>query len=63
VTNLKECSQLRTLDLKETKVSDTALEHIKGLTQLQSLSLTDTNVTDDGVKKLRQALPTCRIER
>jgi len=33
------------------------------LTQLRTLDLSDTKVTDQGVKKLQQALPNCKIER
>jgi hypothetical protein len=33
------------------------------LTQLQSLYVNNTKVTDEGVKKLQQALPHCKIER
>lgn len=34
----------------------------KGLSQLEELDLKDTKFTDEGVKKLRQALPNCKIE-
>jgi hypothetical protein len=33
------------------------------LTQLGELLLGDTKVTDQGVEKLQQALPNCKIER
>jgi hypothetical protein len=39
------------------------LEHLKGLTKLQGLFLGRTQVTDAGVKKLKQALPHCHIDR
>jgi hypothetical protein len=47
--------------LPNTKIGDAGLEHLKGLTQLQFLALGNTAVTDAGVKKLRQALPNCKI--
>ncbi len=43
-------------------VTDTELEPLKGLTHPMWLRLHDTQVTDEGLKKLRQALPRCKIE-
>jgi hypothetical protein len=50
------------LFLGHTQVADTGLEHLEGLGQLQWLSLRGTQVTDEGVKKLQQALPNCKID-
>jgi hypothetical protein len=41
--------------------TDAGLANLKGLTKLQSLNLWGTQVTDAGVKKLRRALPNCKI--
>jgi hypothetical protein len=51
------------LTLNDTKVSDTGLEHLKGLTQLQRLDLVGTKVSDAGVRKLQKALPGAYISR
>jgi hypothetical protein len=51
------------LNLIGTRVTDSDLVQLKGLTQLRALHLTSTNVTDEGVKKLQQALPNCKITR
>jgi len=32
------------------------------MANLKALDLAGTNVTDEGVKKLQQALPNCKIE-
>ena len=50
-------------ELYGTEVTDAQLENFKGLSKLQRLHLEGTGVTDDGVKKLRRALPNCKISR
>lgn len=60
--HLKGLTQLQHLILQNTKITDAGLEHLKGLTQLQQLNL-NTKVTDQGVERLQQALPKCKIER
>ena len=45
------------------KVGDGELEDLKCLKRLQVMDLTGTNVTDEGVKKLQQELPNCKITR
>ncbi len=54
------------IDLEELGISgecftDNGLEHLRWLTRLRSLRLCRTRVTQQGVKKLQQALPDCRI--
>jgi hypothetical protein len=56
--HLKGLSQLRTLALSQTEV----MEHLKGLAQLQALHLSSTEVTNEGVQRLQQSLPNCKIE-
>jgi uncharacterized membrane protein len=64
---VKEFPQLQILNvgsyMSERRITDTGLEHLRGMTQLQELSLECTEVTDAGVKKLQQALPNCTITR
>ena len=45
------------------RFDDAGLERLKGLRQLQELAIANSPVTDEGLKKLQQALPNCRIER
>ncbi len=42
---------------------DNTLLQLRCLTKLKHVELTMTNVTDEGVAKLQQALPNCRITR
>ena len=49
----KGLTQLQSLDLAGTQVTDAGLEHLKGLTQLQSLDLGQTQVTDAGLEHLK----------
>jgi hypothetical protein len=41
-------SRLAYLHLRNTRVTDRGLEHLKGLTKLQSLDLSGTQVGDEG---------------
>lgn len=56
-------TNIEALDLRCTEITDAGLDYIKGLTSLKRLLLKNTHVTDEGVKKLREALPNCEIER
>lgn len=49
---LKECTQLKELNLTYTQVTDKGLESIKGLTALEKLDLYHTKVTDAGLAQL-----------
>ena len=51
-----------TIDLAGTQVTDTGLIHLQKVNGLARLVLRNTQVTDEGVKKLRLALPNCKIE-
>ena len=59
--HLQEMTKLKWLKLGGTQVTDAVLDNLKGLPQLEDLFVTSTSVTDAGVKKLRQALPHCKI--
>ncbi len=65
LVHLKRLTRLKELDLSGTQITDAGLIHLKELTNLKSLGLGlgRTQVTDEGMEKLRQALPHCRIER
>jgi hypothetical protein len=59
---LKRFTGLKKLTLRYAwNVSDDGLKHLEGLTSLEELLLHDTQVTDEGVKKLQEALPDCKI--
>jgi len=61
--HLRGLTGLERLDLQQTRITDAGLEHLGGLTNLVYLNLEDTRVTHEGVKKLREALPDCKIRR
>ena len=44
------------LNLDDTKITDTSLEHLSDLKKLRWLGLVRTDVTEEGVAQLRQAL-------
>jgi hypothetical protein len=56
---------LKSLSLAGTKITDAGLRHLKGLTQLRELWLGSDDrpekVTAEGIKRLQQALPNCKI--
>ena len=59
---LKGLNHLDWLKVDLANVTDASLDHLMGL-NTRWLFLRYTKVTDDGVKKLQQALPNCKIER
>ena len=61
LVHLEGMTKLETLSIRATKITDAGLVHLKGLTKLQSLEIGVTKVTNAGVKKLKQALPNCKI--
>jgi hypothetical protein len=63
VAGLKHLKRLKitSLSLSGTNVNDAGLDRLSGLKSLRYLYLLDTKVTDEGVKKLQQALPNCKI--
>jgi len=61
--NLKGLTNLQSLDLYDTQVTDAGLVHLAGLTNLGWLYLHGTQVTDAGVAELQKALPNCVIIR
>ncbi len=49
--------------LNKPKITDAGLGHLRGLTHLQYLDIQGTAVTAEGVARLQQALPNCKIIR
>jgi len=54
---------LRSLDLRDTQITDGGLRHLQAQKRLARLDLRGTRITDDGLRKLRVALPDCEITR
>ena len=51
------------LSLQGPKFDDRVIKHLVKLTRLESLTLSNTQLSEEGIARLRQALPRCRIER
>ena len=62
LNHLAANAKLLYLDLDNTQVDDSAVEYLARLTSLQLLTIEGTQVTPEGVKKLQEALPNCKIE-
>jgi len=60
---LKGLTNLQTLILSGSNITDAGLVHLKGMTELQWLSLRKTQITDAGVSGLKESLPICEIEK
>ncbi len=54
-------TNLRSLDLNNTQVTDAGLVHLKGIGNLRWLELRNTQVTDAGSEALREALPEVEV--
>jgi len=54
---------LEVLRLCSAPITDAGVPHLCRLACLQYLDLHWTKVSDDGIKKLQQALPNCKIVR
>lgn len=52
---------LRELAIASARIDDDAVSTLAEMTSLTFLHLGGTNITDDGVRRLRAALPDCRI--
>ena len=60
---IQRCRNLRSFDLAFcVQIDDDCLPQLSRLRSLQELSLVGTSVTKEGVKRLRQVLPRCRIQ-
>jgi hypothetical protein len=55
-----KATRLQMLDLRDTRISDAGLDHLRGLSDLRLLILTGTAVSDDGLAKLKD-LPRLRL--
>ena len=59
--HLKNLTNITTLDLRKTNITDAGLEHLAGLTNLKMLQLEDTNISSKGIEKLQSAIAGCKI--
>jgi hypothetical protein len=62
MSDLKELSGLRVLDLSETAITYAGARELKHLKNLRLLDLRRTRVPDGGVRDLQNALPGLQID-
>ena len=62
LVSLARLPRLKFLSLDRTRVTDAGVPVLAEIRSLEFLDLHGTWVTDDGIKRLRDALPGCRIE-
>jgi hypothetical protein len=66
VSHLKNLTSLKRIEFlldKTHRVTDEAIMQLSSLTNLETLVLLDTSVTADGMNRLRQLLPNCKVTR
>lgn len=56
-------TNLRSLNLMDTSITDVGLKELKALKSLRHVILFDTVVTNEGAKALQKAMPNLTIER
>ena len=61
LAHIRGLDNLQILKLVQTNVTDEGLLYLHGLTKLKEVNLLGTKVTVAGVRKLREALPNCKI--
>jgi hypothetical protein len=60
---LNRLTKLKTLYIRETKISKIGLEHLKRLSNLKHLELDYSVLTNEDLKTLQISLPNCTINR
>ncbi|MGD9127809.1 MAG: hypothetical protein PVH19_10580 [Planctomycetia bacterium] len=63
IAELSKLKGLECLVLSNADVSDEGLESLAELTNLKELHVDSTRVSDEGVKKLQEKLPNCKIKK
>lgn len=61
IAELKQLKNLRTLRLRTVPITDVGLEEIGKWEQLTYLDLVQVQVTGEGLRKVREALPECKV--
>jgi hypothetical protein len=60
LAHLAKLTKLQYLSIQKGRVSDRGLECLRGLTKLRKISIGDTMVADEGIKKLKEAVPSLK---
>jgi hypothetical protein len=60
---LQKITNLKNVDLGQTRITDRGLEHLKPIESLEYVILTGTTVTPEGVDDLRKALPNADVRK
>jgi hypothetical protein len=55
--------ELRSLDLRDTQITDGGVRHLAALKRLEHLDIRGTRITEDGLQELRGMLPNCEFTR
>jgi hypothetical protein len=61
--HLKKLTNLRTLKMRETKLTDADLKELAAFPKLESINLHGSGIAEAGVEALRAKLPQAKITR
>jgi hypothetical protein len=61
IKSLRRVTNLRSLHLADTDVTDSSVQFLSNLRLLTQLDVQGTQITTTGVKRLRAGLPRCEI--
>ncbi len=59
----KEIGGLKRLPLRNTGLTDIAVDDLKSLKALEEIDLSGTKITAEGIETIRKALPNCKVVR
>lgn len=61
IAHLANLAELRYISLNGNRIADESVPHLAKLKRLEEIELFETDFSNDGIKRLKEALPNCKI--